>query len=113
MLRLRRALAQVASASILVTTATAASAGHPDGASLVRLLGRNAGLALSTTRSTSTLEGLVRLPPHTTAEALGLAPVVDGYGRLRGGAPAILAFEAAHPEVRVEISPPLHSLLDK
>jgi subtilisin family serine protease len=86
---------------------------HPSAGSLLRLLGPHAGIALSPTRDTSTLEALVRLPPGTTAASLGLEPVAPGIARVRGGAAAILAFEAAHPGIPAQVAPPLHAKLDK
>ena len=101
-------------ASLVLTLATGASAGgRPDGAAIVRLLGKNAGVALSQTGSARTLAGLVRLPPGVSAASVGLEPVVPGFGRLRGGDGAILRFSAAHPELAVEVAPPLHTLLDQ
>jgi subtilisin family serine protease len=90
----------------------ALAGGHPSGASLVRLLGKHAGLALSATGRTDTLEALVRLPPGVSAASLGAEPVVPGFGRVRGGERALFAFAAAHPEVPLEVAPPLHTLLD-
>jgi hypothetical protein len=94
-------------------TGHAFAGGHPDGASIVRLLGPHAALALSPTGSASTLEALVRLPSGTTAESLGIDPVVPGFGRVRGGTNAILAFSMTHPSLAMEVAPPLHTLLDQ
>jgi len=91
----------------------AVAGGHPDGASIVRLLGKHAGIALSPSGSASTLEALVTLPPGTTAESLGIDPVVFGFGRVRGGSDAILAFSMTHPTLSLEVAPPLHTLLDQ
>ncbi len=91
----------------------AVAGGHPDGASIVRLLGKHAGIALSPAQSTSTLEALVRLPQGTTAESFGIDPVVPGFGRVRGGSDAILSFSMTHPSLSMEVSPPLHMLLDQ
>jgi subtilisin family serine protease len=114
MVRPREACALVLALLAVGTSArTAKAGGHPDGAALIRLLGPHAALALSPTGSESTLEALVRLPLGTSAESLGIDPVVPGFGRVRGGSTAILAFSTAHPTLAVEVAPPLHSLLDQ
>lgn len=106
------AAAFASAALLLVAAGDALAGGRPDGASLVRLLGDRASLALSHRGSKKTIAGLVRVPSGTTAEALGLEPVAPGFGRVRG-ADAIVAFSAAHPELSVEVAPPVHTLLDQ
>jgi subtilisin family serine protease len=101
-----------ACALALTFAGSAAAGGGPDGAAIVRLLGKNAGLALSQTGSARPLTGLVRLPFGVRAESVGLEPVVPGFGRIRGGGAAIAGFAGAHPELSIEVSPPLHTLLD-
>ena len=100
-------------ACTLLLSGTARAGGHPDAAALIRLLGPHAAIALSPSGSASTLEALVRLPPGTTAESLGVDPVVPGFGRVRGGSAAILAFSRVHPTIPLEIAPPVHPLLDQ
>ncbi len=59
-----------------------------------------------------TPSALVALPPGAEASAFGLDSVGPGLGRLRGSREAVLAFTDAHPNLRVEIAPPLHLLND-
>ncbi|MGO8999997.1 MAG: S8 family serine peptidase [Polyangiaceae bacterium] len=80
---------------------------------MIRLLGPHAGAALIPNGSTDTLAGLVRLPFGVSAESVGLEPVVPGFGKIRGGTAAILGFSDAHPDLSVEVAPPLHMLLDQ
>jgi subtilisin family serine protease len=102
-------------ASVFVGTAAvpAFAAGHPDGAAIVRILGSHARAAFTPHATTDTLSGLVRLPFGVSAPAVGLEPVVPGFGKIRGGTAAIAAFSTAHPELAVEVAPPLHRLLDQ
>ncbi|HEY2516406.1 MAG TPA: S8 family serine peptidase [Polyangiaceae bacterium] len=111
MLRLR--LAPLAALALFFASSEAIAGGHPSGAALVRLLGPHAGIALSSTGRDDTLDALVPLPDGAAASTLGLEPVVPGFGRLRGGAPAFLAFERAHPDLPIDVAPPLHMLLDR
>ena len=97
----------------LTVAGDALAGGHPDGAALVRLLGKNAGAALSHTGQADAFAGLVQLPLGVSAESVGLEPVVAGFGRIRGGSSALLGFASTHPDLRVEVAPPLHTLLDQ
>ncbi len=54
----------------------------------------------------------MRLPFGVSAESVGLEPVVPGFGRVRGS-DAIARFAIAHPDLAVEVAPPLHTLLDQ
>jgi subtilisin family serine protease len=110
---MRRLVFLPAAALALTFASGALATGRPDGAALVRLLGKNAGLALSHTGSPDAVSGLVRLPFGVSAESIGLEPVVPGFARVRGGASAILAFSSAHPQFAVEVAPPLHTLLNQ
>lgn len=56
---------------------------------------------------------LVAVPKDRTAADLGLMPVAPGIGRLRGDASALRAFGELHPDLRMEIAPPLHLLNDR
>ncbi len=58
------------------------------------------------------IAGLVRLPPGKTAADLGLQPVTDTCARIRGSREQVLAFGDAHPDLGVEVAPPLKLLLD-
>ena len=94
--------------------ADAFAGGHPDGAALLRLSARTPGVALAPNASEDTLAGLVRLPFGVSAESVGLAPMVPGFGQdPRRGATAISSFSSAHPDLTVEVAPPLHMLLDQ
>jgi hypothetical protein len=55
---------------------------------------------------------LVRLPPGIRGRDWGLREVAPGIGRLWGSAQAIVAFGDAHLDAAIEVSPPLHLLLD-
>jgi subtilisin family serine protease len=119
MLTRRRAFLSVASlftaASLLPTaitvTSPAAAQGRPSGASIVRLLGPHADIALAP--PSKQFGALVRIPNGASAASFGLEPVTPGIGRLRGGGPAVMAFGDAHPELPIEVAPPLHMLMDR
>jgi hypothetical protein len=55
---------------------------------------------------------LVRLPSGVRAADLGLRELAPGFARLWGAPSSIVSFADAHPDLRVEVSPPLHLLLD-
>ncbi len=61
---------------------------------------------------TRAMGALVRLPQGVRAADLGLAASTPGLGRLRGAPGAIIAFADEHPDLLVEVAPPLHLLLD-
>lgn len=85
--------------------------GRANGPALLRVLGPRAAAALAP--ATGLVGALVRLPPGTPAEALGLSPSAPGFGRLRARPERIEAFAAAHPELALEVAPPLHPLMDR
>jgi subtilisin family serine protease len=85
--------------------------GRANGASLVRMLGSRAAETLAP--NTGMIGALVAIPKGKRAEDYGLDPVVPGIGRLRAPPARIEAFGFAHPELRLEVAPPLHSLLDR
>ena len=89
-----------------------ASAQHVDGASLVRLLGARAKNAFAPPGAPG-MGALVRLPSGARATDLGLREVAPGFARLWGSPDTIVSFADAHPDLRVEVYPPLHLLLDK
>ena len=93
-------------------TSTVARAQMAGGPSLVRLLGSHATAAFSH-RGAPGIGALVSLPADVPAASLGLRPGPAGFGRLYGPPSAIVAFGDAHPELAVEVAPPLHLLLDK
>jgi subtilisin family serine protease len=88
-----------------------AAAQHPDGATLVRLLGARAQRAFAPAGSPG-IGALVTLPPGTSAGDVGLTPAAPGFARLWGTPSTILRFADAYPALHVEVAPPLHLLLD-
>jgi len=95
----------------LVRAETEAAAGSPIGTGLLRALGPRATDVLA---PTSGLVGaLVALPKGARAADLGLESVAPGIGRLRGSPARILAWEAAHPGLRIEMAPPVRTLMDR
>lgn len=56
---------------------------------------------------------LVALPKDRKAEELGLLPVTPGIGKIMGSAARIDAWSSAHPDLRLEIAPPLRMLNDR
>lgn len=107
----------VASAQVPTTsparaaTAPVARVERPNGPRLLRVLGGHADRAFAP--SSGQIGALVALPQGTTAESLGLSEVAPGIARLRGSAEKILSFADMHPELRVEVAPPLHPLMDR
>jgi subtilisin family serine protease len=91
--------------------AGAATAGAPDGAALIRLLGPRAQQAFAAPGSAG-IGALVRLPPGMSASDVGLTQAAPGFARLWGPPSTIVAFADAHPGLPVEVAPPLHILLD-
>ena len=85
--------------------------GRANGASLVHILGSRAAETLAP--HTGMIGALVAVPKGKKAEDYGLEPVIAGIGRLRAPPARIEAFGFAHPELRLEVAPPLHPLLDR
>jgi subtilisin family serine protease len=85
--------------------------GRANGATLVHMLGARAAETLAP--NTGMIGALVAVPKGKTAEDYGLDPVVPGIGRLRAPPARIEEFGFAHPELRMEVAPPLHTLLDR
>jgi subtilisin family serine protease len=83
----------------------------PVGVRYLRALGKHAGATLAP--ATGLVGALVALPKGKRAEELGLDAVAPGIGRLRASPARVEAFGLAHPELRIELSPPLHPLLDR
>ena len=100
-------------ASMAAAPATPASAmtGRPNGAAFVHMLGARAAETLAP--NTGMIGALVAIPKGQRAEDYGLEPVVPGIGRLRAPPARIEDFGFAHPELRMEVAPPLHTLLDR
>src|SRR5580658_9633721 len=88
-----------------------ASGAIPDGAELVRLLGSRATRAFSSPRSPG-IGALVRLPLGVQAGAFGLREIAPGIGRLWDTPAGLGSFAAAHPDLPIEVAPPLRLLLD-
>ncbi len=105
-------VAALVGALSIASPGVALAAGRPNDAAVVRLLAGRATQALAPA-SGRDLAALVRLPPGATAPSLGLELVAPGIGRLRGAAASILSFASAHPDLSLEIAPPLHTLMDK
>jgi subtilisin family serine protease len=85
--------------------------GSPIGRDFLRALGPRAKDALAPT--TGMIGALVGIPKTARAEDFGLEPIAPGIGRLRADAARIDAFAEAHPELRLEMAPPLHPLMDR
>src|SRR5262249_7430541 len=77
----------------------------------LRALGARATDALAP--STGLVGALVAIPPSARAEDLGLDPVAPGIGRLHGSPARIESFGAAHPDLRLEGSTPVHPLMHR
>ncbi|HEV3192376.1 MAG TPA: hypothetical protein VGY54_17820, partial [Polyangiaceae bacterium] len=111
--RLAAGLAVVAAAGLIGQRAPAEphTTSAPSGAELVRLLGPHAIDALRA-RGSVGMGALVRLPPHMQAKDVGLRELAPGIGHLWGSPESIVAFANAHPDLGMEVAPPLHLLLD-
>jgi len=92
---------------------SSAFATAPNGAELVRLLGPRAIDAFSVRGSASRgLHAQVVLPGQVRASDVGLSEIAPGFARFTGSAASLVAFADAHPDLRVEVAPPLHTLLN-
>jgi subtilisin family serine protease len=98
-------------ASTLAHAQPTAIASAPAGASLVRLLGARAADAFAA-RGTRGIGVQVALPAGVRAADVGLTELAPGFGRLRGSPATVLSFADAHPQLAIEVTPPLHTLLD-
>lgn len=95
----------------VLSAMTALADTHVDGAKTVEILGP---FAASHFAPTSGMIGaIVKVPKSTTAEALGLRRVADGFAGFRGTPEALRTFALAHPHLPLEVSPPLHLLMDR
>jgi subtilisin family serine protease len=108
---LPRIFRQVVFAGVVVAYAPGAAAQHPEGTAIVGLLGERAQAAFAPAGAPG-IGAVVRLPSGTHASDLGLTELVPGFARLWGDPSRIVAFTRAHAELAVEVSPPLHLLLD-
>ncbi len=91
----------------LALTSSRALADEPNGARLVRILGDR---ALPTLSNGAGISAFVRTK---NASALGLRAFGDDVGALRGTPSDLAAFAASHPDLSLEVSPPLHLLMDR
>jgi subtilisin family serine protease len=78
---------------------------------MVRLLGARAPRAFGSPQS-SGVGALVRLPPGVAAGDVGLRAAGPGIARVWGTPAGLLAFADAHPELPMEVTPPMRRLLD-
>lgn len=85
--------------------------GSPIGPALLHTLGPSATKVLAP--STGLFGALVAFPKDGRAQDFGLEPVAPGIGRLRGSADRITSFATAHPDLRLEMAPPLHTTMDR
>lgn len=85
--------------------------GSPIGRDLLRVMGPRAAATLAP--ATGMIGALAAFPKTARAEDFGLEPVAPGIGRLRGPAGLIERWADAHPDLRLEIAPPLRPLLDR
>lgn len=85
--------------------------GSPIGPALLTALGTRAADVLAP--SSRMIGALVAYPRDARAEDFGLEPVAPGIGRVRGSAARIASFAAAHPDLRLEMAPPLHPTMDR
>ncbi len=92
-----------------VLAASQAAAQAPSGAGVVRVLGPYATNVLAPVAGD--IGALVAIPEGHTAGEYGLVPYVPGFGRMRGTPSSVVAFGAAHPELALELMPPVHALL--
>lgn len=78
---------------------------------ILRVLGSEAERALAPT--SGSIGALVAVPDGHTAAEYGLEEYTPGFARMRGSSKSILAFSAAHPQLQVEVTSPLHFLSDR
>lgn len=97
--------------SLGVSGGAPAYAQAPDGAGVLRMLGPRAEGDLAP--QSRQIGALVALPTGTRGADLGIDEVAPGIGRLRASAAALLGFAASHPDLTLEVAPPLHTLLDR
>ncbi|HWL88051.1 MAG TPA: S8 family serine peptidase, partial [Polyangiaceae bacterium] len=102
----------IGAALLFSTTAAAAdpAAAHPDGAGILRVLGAQSVRTLAPGRSR--VGALVAIPPGANAASLGVEPMAPGIGRVSGTPQRLIAFSAAHPGLHMEVSTPLHTLMN-
>ncbi len=100
----------VAFASVLTVGSVAFADPDPRGVELVRLLGPRAGAAFAPV--SGQIGALVVLPQGQSAASLGLEEVAPGIGQLRADPASLIVYADAHPDLRMEITPPARMMLD-
>lgn len=112
---IRHRLAWALAAGLVSLTTPAFGEGRsfsaPRAAEILRALGPHAATSFAPT--SGRVGALVSLPAGTSAESLGLDPVAPGVGRIRASAERVTAFGDAHPDLHMELGPPLHLLMDR
>jgi hypothetical protein len=98
-------------ASLALSATDARADGSPCGPRLVELLGARAQHVFAP--NANALGALVTLPDGADPRALGLEPFVPGFARLHASPERLVAYAAAHPDLAIEVAPPLHPLLDQ
>ena len=81
-------------------------------AAAIARLGSSSVEMLSARTHGDEVRALVELPVGADPVALGVRPLFPGFGVLTGDSARVAGFVLAHPEVRVELSPPLRPKLD-
>jgi hypothetical protein len=98
-------------ASLALSATDARADGSPCGPRLVELLGARAQHVFAP--NAKAVGALVTLPDGADPRALGLEPFVPGFARLHASPEGLVAYAAAHPDLAIEVAPPLHPLLDQ
>jgi hypothetical protein len=80
------------------------------GPNLVRLLGDHAQHVFAP--KSDVIGALVTLPEGQTVASLGLEPLVAGFARLHASPADLVSYAATHPDLHIEVAPPLRPLLD-
>ncbi len=112
MRRVRLGLLFTPVALAIVSLALRVEAQPVNGAPLLRMLGARAQRVLEPGKQT--VGAVVRVPHGIPASlASTLRPLSPGFARIRDTPAALVAFADAHPDLGLEVAPPLHLLLDK
>lgn len=95
----------------LLTAPVERVSGRANGAGYIHMLGARAAETLAP--NTGLVGALVAVPRGKRAADYGLEEVAPGIGRLRAPPARIEEFGFAHPDLRIEVAPPLHPLMDR
>jgi subtilisin family serine protease len=101
----------VFAATVVSASAPAVARGDVDGAALLRMMGPHARDAFAA-RGAPGVGALVRLPAGVRAADVGIREAAPGIGRIYGSPATLLSFADAHPDLTLEVGPPLRLLLD-